>query len=187
MRDIKADDGKSLELAAHEALENKEYSKALALFSSSVAVGNYDSLFMLAYCHDCGLGTAKSRIKALQLYKRSMLLGKSKVAYCNIAIIFREIGNKFIATQYFWKSIKLQYFESTIDLFWMDFQKCDIRNRKTLMKYLQCIYHAKPRQVSEYDRELASAILARMRSWPVKPPTDNGFALVSLRRRSILR
>lgn len=65
---------------AMDAYHNKDYKKAVSLFSEAAEMDLAESNDMLAQCYDYGLGVEKDAAKALALYEKAMRLGSNRGA-----------------------------------------------------------------------------------------------------------
>src|SRR6185295_17849301 len=137
--------------AAEEA-GNHEF--ALQSYERGAALGDAFCVFRLAHMYDVGeLGVAPDKVRAMQLYRRAWRKGCPGAA-SNIAILYRERGNRRAMFQWFKREADKDDGSAHLDL-----AKCYLEGtgvRKCVQTALRCLATAMASEyISEFEREEA--------------------------------
>ena len=71
-----------------------DYELARTCYAQAAALGDPIGLTSLAYLHELGLGVTVDKARAMQLYRRAWRLHRDGCAANNIAILYRERGDR---------------------------------------------------------------------------------------------
>jgi TPR repeat protein len=147
-------------IAAEEA-GNHEFARQS--YERGAALGDAFSLFRLAHMYDVGeLGVSPDKVRAMQLYKRAWRKGNWWAAPNNIAILYRERGDRRAMFQWFERAAAKGDGSAHLDL-----AKCFLEGtgvRKNAESALRCLAFAVGSEhISEAEREEAQALLDSLR------------------------
>jgi TPR repeat protein len=83
------------------AEEAKDYVRARQLFEQGAALGHEGCLTRLALMFDVGIGVEIDKPFAMRCYRRAWRRWRSETAANNIAVLYREAGNRIASFQWF--------------------------------------------------------------------------------------
>jgi len=147
---------------ADAAEEVGNYEFARQSFERGAELGDASCLMRLAYMYDVGeLGVAVDKVRAMQLYRLAWRKGCPGAA-SNIAILYREQGNRRAMFQWFKREADTGDGSAYLDL-----AKCYLAGtgvRKCVQTALRCLATAiRSEFITENEREEAQSIMDTLR------------------------
>ena len=144
------------------AQEAGDHERARCAFERGAALGDVWCLLRLAYMFDIGLGVEADKAFAMRCYQRAWRRGHSDVAANNIAILYREAGDRRAMFRWFVRAAERGDDGAQVDL-----AKCyldGIGVRKSVSEGVKRLAAAiSGANICEAEREEAEALLAKFR------------------------
>jgi TPR repeat protein len=144
------------------AEEAGDYVRARQLFEQGAALGHESCLTRLALMFDVGKGVEIDKPFAMRCYRRAWRRGRSQVAANNIAILYREAGNRRAMFRWFKRGAEHGDGDALVEL-----AKCYLGGlgvRRSANEALVRLSAAlTSSNISEASREEAAALLAALR------------------------
>jgi TPR repeat protein len=103
-------------LQANAAWDAGNFKKAFRLFSDGAGSGDVTCQSSLGYFYDNGIGVEKDIDKAAYWYVVAHLIGNDPLAAHNLAVLYRDAGDKVRASKYFRRAVALGNPDSLADL-----------------------------------------------------------------------
>jgi len=151
---------------AYDAAEAGNFEHARRSYESGAALGDAMCLQALGYMYDVGEGVAADKPVAMKLYRKAWKRG-SHAAATNIAILYREMGNK--RTMFRWYQRVASAGDGSAQL---EMARCYMSGtgvRKDTQAALRCLAVANGSDyITEYEREEAQAMLAALKPQSVE-------------------
>lgn len=146
---------------ADAAEEGGNFDLARASFERGADLGSVECLTRLAYIYDQGLGVAPDKPRAMKLYRRAWRRSHSCVAANNIAILYREAGDRRLTFRWFQRAAQAGDGSAQLDL-----AKCYIDGegvRANPSLALRCLVSAVGSTfISEDERDEARELIAAL-------------------------
>lgn len=105
----------TIESEAHQAWQDGQHSRAYKLFRQCAEIGDAGCMLNLGYFFDEGIDVIQDEDKAMYWYKKAYRCGYLAAA-SNIAILYREQGNRRLMFQWFKRSVALGDGDSEVEL-----------------------------------------------------------------------
>lgn len=154
------------------AEEAGDYERAQLSFEKGAALGDVLCLMRLAYMFDVGVGVEPDKVFAMRCYQRAWRREPHNMAANNIAILYREAGNRRAMFKWFQRALVQGDYDALVDL-----AQCHLKGlgvRRSVGQALRCLSAALASEsLFEATREKAEAMLAELRPKLVEPPADN--------------
>ena len=143
------------------AWDRGDFRTAFRLFATQAREGNHDVELNLGYCYDVGLGTRKSRVKAMHWYRRAYRKG-SGAAASNIATIYRDERRHVLEFAWYRRAAKLQDGDAEVEIARLYLSGSGIRKDRrkamaALRRALASFY------ITPEGREMAAQLLTECR------------------------
>lgn len=145
----------------HDAEEAGDLPTAVRNFQRGAILGDTMAMTRLAYMYDVGLGVAEDKSEAMRLYRRAWRMEGNLCAANNIAILYRERGNRRAMFQWFRRAAERGDGDADLDL-----AKCYLRGLGVRRDGAAGLRHLRAAIGSDYvteaNREEAQALLDQL-------------------------
>lgn len=142
---------------ASELLDRGSAANAFRLFLRAAVSGDPDAQVNVGWMYDTGTGVRKDLKEALRWYRRAFGQG-SAIAATNIGTIYRDLGNRRRALEWFWRSIRAGDVGSLLEI--AKLQALRPRGRRDALASLRSLLQAA--SIDEASREEAAKMLAAL-------------------------
>ncbi len=150
---------------AYDAAEAGNFEHARRCYETGAALGDAMCLQALGYMYDVGEGVAADKALAMKLYRKAWKRGDHAAA-TNIAVLYREIGNKRMMFRWYQRVAYAGDGSAQLEM-----ARCYVSGtgvRKDVTAALRCLAAANASDyITEYEREEAQAMISALKPRPV--------------------
>jgi TPR repeat protein len=152
--------------AGDAAEERGEYDHARLCFEQAAALGDSHGYCKLAYLYDVGLGVEVDKVEAMRFYRRAWRIDRSEAAANNIAILYRERGDRRLMFQWFKRGADVGDGEAFFKL--AECYRDGVGVRRSVEQTVRCLAAVlSSNNVCEDTQEQAEAMMLEFRPRPV--------------------
>lgn len=151
---------------AEAAEEKGEFDLARSYFERGAALGGTECITRLAYMYDIGMGVDISKETAMRLYKKAWRRGNSVTAANNIAVLYRERGNRRAMFEWYERAARIGDGSACFEMAKCYFAGAGVRT--DVQAGLRCLAVAiQSDYISEAEREEAEVLMSSLAPRPI--------------------